>query len=214
MDWGFAFQVVLTFIASVGGAGAIIIGVSNWLGGVLANRLLEKYKAEQAADLEELKNRYTREIEEYRTKATLLISQVERFSTQQFSLYNQLWVALIGLKIAGDALWGEASLENLYRYAEQLRATRQAVQEGAIFLEECHYRQLLEILEVFQHYEVGKKRLVDLRRPLARNRDRDYVEIDQIRINFEDRDRYSNLLDEIRGNFIHQLRSPVSVPSA
>lgn len=211
MDWNFAFQVVFALIGSVGGAGAIIIGTSNWLGGVMANRLLEKYKAEQAAELEELKNRYNREIEEYRTKATLLISQVERFSSQQFSQYNQLWVALIGLKIAGDALWEDASSENLYKYADQLRTTHRAVQEGAIFLEECHYRRLMSILEVFRHYEIGKKRLFEIRRLDLRNIDRN--EFHQIRMNAEDRGSYSDLLDEIRSDFIRQLKNPMTVES-
>lgn len=209
MDWNFAFQVVFALIGSVGGAGAIIIGTSNWLGGVMASRLLEKYKAEQAAELEELKNRYNREIEEYRTKATLLISQIERFSSQQFSLYNQLWVTLIGLQIAGDDLWEDASNENILKYAEQLRTTYKAVQEGAIFLEECHYQRLMEILEVFRSYEVGKKRLFELRRMDIRNIDRN--EFQQIRRNGDDRKRYSDLLREIRNEFIGQLRKPAAV---
>jgi hypothetical protein len=211
MDWTFAYKVVIAFITSVGGFGVIVIFFSKWLSEVLANRLLENFKNDQAKELEDLKNQYTREIEEYRTKASLLISQFERFSSQQFSLYNQLWVALIGLKFAGDSLWEDASKENLYRYAEQIRTTHKAVQEGAIFLEECHYQRLTSILEVFRHYEVGKKRLVEIRRLDVRTIDRN--EIHQIRMNAEDRGSYSDLLDEIRSDFIRQLRNPVTVES-
>jgi len=67
----------------------------------------------------------------------------------------------------------------------------------------------MEILEVFRSYEVGKKRLFELRRMDIRNIDRN--EFHQIRRNGDDRKRYSDLLREIRNEFIGQLRKPAAV---
>jgi hypothetical protein len=44
-------------IVSLGGAGAIILGLSNWIGGLLANRYVERVKGEIAKELEDFKTR-------------------------------------------------------------------------------------------------------------------------------------------------------------
>lgn len=48
------FKIALTILGSVGTAGAIIFGLSNWLGKVWASRLIESNKAKVTADLEHL----------------------------------------------------------------------------------------------------------------------------------------------------------------
>ena len=48
------FKTSLAIIGSVGTAGAIIFGLSNWLGKVWADRLVESKKAKVTADLEHL----------------------------------------------------------------------------------------------------------------------------------------------------------------
>lgn len=54
-------------LVSLGG-GAIILGFSNWLGKVWANRLMTKEKAEYAQELESLRNRLTQDTESYKIK--------------------------------------------------------------------------------------------------------------------------------------------------
>jgi len=49
------FKVAAAVIISTGGAGAILFGLSSWLGKVWANRILENEKAKHRVELEEFK---------------------------------------------------------------------------------------------------------------------------------------------------------------
>ena len=212
-----ALNLFIAFIISIGGSSAIFFGLSNWLGNLIANRLLDKWKAEKEGELEALKNHYTIELEKYRTNAALLISQVERFSNQQFSLYSQLWIALIDLKIYGDDLWNRATYDNLLVFTNQLRITDKAVQEGSLFLEETHYTQIVSILKVFKDFQLGKKRLVELknRQDIRVSQKELNTEIEfllssinsEIQNNRNIREIYSSLINEIRFSFIRQIKN-------
>lgn len=57
------FGVAATILASLGGAGVIILGLSNWLGKVWANRLMEADRANHARALEDVRATYAKEIE-------------------------------------------------------------------------------------------------------------------------------------------------------
>jgi hypothetical protein len=61
-------QLSAAVLASVGGAGAIIFGLSSWLGKVWAERLLSKEKQKYAEDLESFKSRLTLSAESYKVK--------------------------------------------------------------------------------------------------------------------------------------------------
>lgn len=50
------WNVALAVIASLGGGGLIVAALSSWLGKVWANRLMERERAQYAADLERLKS--------------------------------------------------------------------------------------------------------------------------------------------------------------
>ena len=53
--WRNAFQIVAVLITSFGGAGIIILGISNWSGKVWAKRLMESDRARHAEKLEQLR---------------------------------------------------------------------------------------------------------------------------------------------------------------
>ncbi len=57
------FSIAASIVISVGGIGAIIFGLSKWLGDLIANQLLEKYKFSHEKDLENLKKEYQKELE-------------------------------------------------------------------------------------------------------------------------------------------------------
>ena len=146
--WG----TVAGIIVSVGGAGAIITGVVIFAANNIANLMLEKYKHTQE-----------QEIESYRTRASQVISQVERFSSQQFTQYNQLWIALVDLRLLADQIWENLTKGNLQAFIAQLIITNKAIQESAIFLEDKHYTQLLDIIDAFNTYRGGKINLFELK---------------------------------------------------
>jgi hypothetical protein len=66
-------QIALTFIASLGGGGLIVFGLSNWLGKVWADRLMQSERA-----------KHDRELADYRAK--LDREQVELRATQEREL--------------------------------------------------------------------------------------------------------------------------------
>lgn len=88
-------SIASTIILSLGGSGAIIIGLSNWLGKIWANRILEKEK-----------HKYTKELEEYKNtlseKMSILNSLIDKSSfvtklqyEKEFSIYQEIWEALV-----------------------------------------------------------------------------------------------------------------------
>ena len=61
------FHLAAAIIASLGGGAALVFAFSSWLGKVWANRILEGDKAKYAQELEDLKSRYLRDTEKYKT---------------------------------------------------------------------------------------------------------------------------------------------------
>jgi hypothetical protein len=51
MSWDEVFKLTSAIFASVGGAAAIIFGLSSWLGKVWANRILEADKVRYQSEL-------------------------------------------------------------------------------------------------------------------------------------------------------------------
>ncbi|HVG31664.1 MAG TPA: hypothetical protein VM911_01230 [Pyrinomonadaceae bacterium] len=60
MNFEDILKIAATIIATLGGAGAIVIGLAGWLGKVWANRLMEADKAKHAHALEELRAELTK----------------------------------------------------------------------------------------------------------------------------------------------------------
>jgi hypothetical protein len=55
------FKLISAFLLSIGGAGAIILALSSWLGKIWANRIMESDRARYAHQLEELRAKLTLE---------------------------------------------------------------------------------------------------------------------------------------------------------
>jgi len=61
-------NIALTVIGTIGGAGVIILGLSNWLGKVWANRLMQKETAAHSHALEKLRTELLRDSETHKVK--------------------------------------------------------------------------------------------------------------------------------------------------
>jgi hypothetical protein len=187
MNWDQAFKLVTSMLASVGGAAVIIFGMSSWLGKVWANRILEADKLKYQHALE----------------------AVNRYSESQFRLYNDLWSSLCDLRIAGDALWEDANSINARRFAQQLQKTRDMVQKRSLLIEDEHYEKLKRLMEEFGDFDLGKARLLELRRthfPLESVPDQEVQRV--IQQNQLKKEAYSQLLTELERSLKNQLRSP------
>jgi len=57
MNWDDAFKLAAAFLVSLGGGGAIVLGLSNWIGRLLADRYVEKLKQEIQQEIESYKTK-------------------------------------------------------------------------------------------------------------------------------------------------------------
>ena len=127
MNWTFAFHLGTAIIASLGGGGAIVFGLSNYLGKLWADRALEQERHKYAeilqtakSELDKATNRYQVELDSLRLVHTLR-------TTEEFSHLGQLWKHMAILQ---DAFKGTAGLglmlvpddaDNRKKYLELLR---------------------------------------------------------------------------------------------
>lgn len=177
MTWYEAAQIFVTGIISIGGAGAIIVAFSSYIGKMWANQYLESIKKENQKEiegykseldtqaknnLESIKKEHQKEIEGYRSQLEMFKEISLRYSSQQFELYNKLWHSLYELKLAAHSVWEEASPSNLEKFSKQLNITNSEVEKSYLFIESGHYGDLIDLLDRFNNYQFGKKRLVEI----------------------------------------------------
>jgi hypothetical protein len=156
-------QIVLGFIAALGGGGAIILGLSNYFGQFLAKRYEEKIKA-----------KFQNEINEYQSQLDIIKQTTIRYSDKQFEHYSKLWSSLHDLKLLADDLWQQATPVRLEKFSRQLRNTKTEIDKASLFIEENHYKELTETIKFFSEYQIGKSDLVNYRQ--ANNFDNQTVE--------------------------------------
>jgi hypothetical protein len=92
------FKIVLGVIAALGGGGAIVLGLSNYVGQLLAKRYEERIKA-----------KFQNEINAYQLQLDIIKQVTIRYSDKQFEHYGKLWASLYDLKLLADDLWQEAN---------------------------------------------------------------------------------------------------------
>ena len=152
MTTGEITKIVLGMLAALGGGGAIVLGLSNYFGQFLAKRYEEKIKA-----------KFQNEINEYQSQLDIIKQTTIRYSDKQFEHYSKLWASLYDLKMLADDLWQRATSVRLERFSKQLRVTRTEIEKASLFIEEAHYRELIEIIKHFSEYQIGKSNLINYR---------------------------------------------------
>lgn len=199
------FGAVLT---SVGGATVVIIGLSKWFGDFLSKRLLDNYNNKHKSDLEGIKIKYQGELEKTKTELEKAKSQFIRYSEKQFDLYNDLWKVLLYTKHQADELWASAIPEKIPAFGEQIKLTRDAIDDNLLLIEEEHYEKLLELITQFDQFQFGKIKLVDIRRQPVNERGN--ISIEQakstINENKETKETFDILLMKIGQSFRNQIK--------
>lgn len=97
ITWENILKLFVAMLASVGGAGVIILLLSNWLGRIWAERVLNKHKAELDKEIEEVKKRHTTEIESYKSELEKARNDYHRFSNKKFEIIEETWSAMISI---------------------------------------------------------------------------------------------------------------------
>ena len=199
------FGAILT---SVGGATVVIIGLSKWFGDFLSKRLLDNYNNRHKTELEGIKSKYQGELEKTKNDLEKAKSLFLRYSEKQFDLYNDLWKVLLYTKHQADELWASAVPEKIPAFGEQIRLTRDAIDDNLLLIEEEHYEKLMELITQFEQFQFGKTKLVDIRNDP--NVDRENISSEQARetinLNKQTKDKYDQLLMEIGQSFRNQLK--------
>jgi len=79
-------QLAGTILVALGGGGAIVFGLSNWLGKVWADKLMQKEKAKYSRELESLKKNLLQDLESYkiRLKKSEFIFEKEFLAASEF----------------------------------------------------------------------------------------------------------------------------------
>jgi hypothetical protein len=178
-------NIATSIILAVGTSGAIILGLSNWLGKIWAERILnsdrtkhqktiesfksklssevEILKSDLSSDVERLKTELSLDVERLRIDLALKLEVSKRLSENQFHLYNDLWSSLYDLKIAGDRLWERVDRGSVKNLARQLTKTESQIFRSSLLIENDHYERLKKLMEQFNEFKFGKNRLVELK---------------------------------------------------
>ncbi|WP_148282299.1 hypothetical protein [Corallococcus coralloides] len=134
------WNLVSAVLLSVGGAGALIFGLSSWLGKVWANRILEREKLAIQRELHTLQAESSLRLHELKERTDVLIKNIEAEHSRkhrvhnlqfakEFELYTLIWKALHDLKLK---IWALQPVGRPSEPLEKLKETRlRCVQEFA-----------------------------------------------------------------------------------
>jgi len=168
MNWDEVWKIALAIVASMGGIGAIVMGVIKFGGDKIAERLAKRYEHELAKKMEFFKNELAQEMEAFKSGLGRKdhISKT-RFDTE-FQVYRELSSAffqmnrhLAGLmvldfaRIVGEADSKEEADEEIDEAVKQVEAAAKAVNvaqetlfQNAPFIPEKSYADFLAVLEL------------------------------------------------------------------
>jgi hypothetical protein len=87
MDSAALWQTVIALLLALGGGGGIVLGLSNWLGRLWADRVAEQLKASNTQALERIKADFVRDLESYKVqlKKSEFFFQREFDAAREFS---------------------------------------------------------------------------------------------------------------------------------
>ena len=194
------------FIVSIGGSSVVVIGLAKYFGDFFAHRLLDSYNNRHEKELEELKGKYATELEQTKTDLEKAKSRYVRYSEKQFELYNDLWRVLLYTKRQADALWEKADPQQIPSFSEQIRLTRNAINDNLLLIEEDHYNKLVLLIAKFEQFKFGKYKLVDIK---SEDIDQPISSEDAqktIRANKKTKDEYDSLIIDIGRSFRNQIK--------
>lgn len=203
-------KLVTAFIVSIGGSSVVIVALAKFFGGFISTRLLDSYNNKHEKELEEIKNKYSSELEKTKSELEKAKLQFQRYSEKQFELYNDLWRVLLYTKQQADMLWQKADPTQIPSFSEQIRLTRNAISDNLLLIEEEHYNKLIQLIEQFEQFQFGKSKLVDIRTQLEDGVPVSVISKEEaqktINKNKKTKDKYDELIMDIGKSFRMQIK--------
>lgn len=92
------FEVIGFVVASVGGAGVIIIGFSSWIGKIWANKLYENERRKQETYLKEIQNEFDIKLAEINSQLEKSKSQFELLNKERVEVIKNLYAKLVDME--------------------------------------------------------------------------------------------------------------------
>lgn len=209
-DFKSFLNLLAALFASIGGASVVIIALSKYFGDFLSRRLLDSYKHKHESELEGIKNKYSKELEQTKTELEKAKSAFIRYSEKQFELYNELWKILLYTKNQADSLWEQATPEKIPSFSEQIKLTKDAVNDNMLLIEENHYNKLIQLIKQFEGFQFGKNTLIELRDLNAEEINHRGILQADVRATIQNnglvKQRYDELIMEIGKSFRSQIK--------
>ena len=129
-----------------------------------------------------------------------------QFRETQLPIYLEVWNSLYDLKLAADRLWKTADIDYLQRFVEQLKNTELKINRNILLIEEKNKIELLELIQTFWDFEIGKKRLIRQKESVADGVTNQMIK-DTIQRNRQTKNEYERLIEEIEQSLREQLRA-------
>lgn len=155
------FEVAFALIISLGGGGAIVWGLSSWLGKVWANRILEDEKAKHQKEIEGYKSELRKELERIgviQDKA-LYISKAQY--DYEYKIYQEIWKKLNRCIYATARLYPgyenfptdseerkKYQLDKYQDYAHKFNDFLAAIEEYSPFYKDDFYNLFIELKDM------------------------------------------------------------------
>ena len=169
------------------------------------------------SQVESVKQSYKIEFEKIQKKNDVIVSEIKdtknRYNTKQFELYNELWSSLIDLKLSANDLWESATGKKLKDFSTKLFNAKVSIEKSSLLIEDTHYDELTRIIKKFEEFEIGKKKLINLRNRTITDIDqllRDNYIRNTIEQNREVKNNYDNLLNTLKLQFKQTIRGSSS----
>lgn len=202
-------KLLTAFVVSIGGASVVVIALAKWFGDFLSHRLLDSYNNKHERELETLKNKYAGELEKTKIELEKTKLLFARYSEKQFELYNDLWKVLLYTKQQADMLWEMAEPSQIPAFSEQIRLTRNAINDNLLLIEDEHYTKLIELIGQFEQFQFGKQKLIDIRTQGDGNNASQITKLEAqntISLNKKTKENYDSLIMDIGKSFRTQIK--------
>lgn len=203
-------KLFIAFVVSIGGTSVVVVALAKWFGDFISHRLLDSYNNKHERELEELKSKYATELENTKTELEKTKLQFARYSEKQFELYNDLWKTLLYTKQQADNLWEKAEPSQIPAFSEQIRLTRNAINDNLLLIEETHYNKLIQLIGQFEQFQFGKLRLIDIKSQIeCENISSTITKVEAqstINKNRKTKEKYDKLIMDIGKSFRCQIK--------
>ena len=156
MDVSSTFHVALAVLASLGGGGLLVFGLSSWLGKVWANRILESDRRRYREEIERLRGELEKAVYAHRVQ----------FETE-FSALSEIWAKLSAVRATMGEVRPTADIidpaedpdvlfeRRFRRFAEAFNDFVAAIDDRSPFYSEDIYQELSAAVQVARREEIG-----------------------------------------------------------